>query len=205
VVVDVANSPSFEDSAAMSFFQTAGKNLVAAEIAAKVRHHVALSIVGSDRLQDSGYLRAKVAQEAIVKTSPIPYTIVRATQFFEFLRGIAQSAANGDTIRLSHALFQPMAADDVAAAVVDAALGNPANGTIEIAGPDTFHLDEIVGTVLAYDHDARKVIADPEARYFGARLTDGSLVPAGTPHLGATRFEWWLTHTPAPAPRPKAP
>jgi uncharacterized protein YbjT (DUF2867 family) len=143
VVVDVANSPSFEDQAAMDFFQTAGRNLTAAEVAADIKHHVALSVVGTDRLQNSGYFRAKLAQEKLTKSSPIPYTIVRATQFFEFLRSIAQSAAHGETVRLSHSLFQPMAAEDVATAVAEAALAEPANGTIEIAGPDALHIDEI--------------------------------------------------------------
>jgi uncharacterized protein YbjT (DUF2867 family) len=198
VVVDVANSPSFEDKAAMDFFQTAGKNLVAAEAAAGIRHHVALSIVGTDRLQDSGYLRAKLAQERLVKSSPIPYTIVRATQFFEFLRGIAQSAVKGDTVHLSHSLFQPMAADDVATAVAEAALAEPVNGTFEVAGPDAFHIDEIVARVLKYDHDPRKVVVDPEAPYFGVKLSDQSLVPGPNPHLGSTKFDWWLTHVPPP-------
>jgi uncharacterized protein YbjT (DUF2867 family) len=203
VVVDVANSPSFADKAAMDFFQTAGKHLIAAEVAAGIKHHVALSIVGSDRLQDSGYLRAKLAQERLVKNSPIPYTIVRATQFFEFLRGIAQSAVKDDIVRLSHALFQPMAADDVATAVAEAALAKPLNDTIEIAGPDAFHMDEIVGRVLTYDHDPRKVVVDPEALYFGAKLTDQSLVPGRNPHLGSTKFDWWLSHVPPPPQRPK--
>jgi uncharacterized protein YbjT (DUF2867 family) len=198
VVVDLANSPSFEDQAAMEFFQTAGKNLIAAEIAAGIEHHVALSIVGTERLQGSGYLRAKLAQEKLIKSSPIPYTIVRATQFFEFLRGIAQSAVKGDTVRLPHALFQPMAAEDVASAVAEAALKKPVNGTVEIAGPDAFHMDEIVGTVLEYDKNPRKVVADPEALYYGAKLSDQSLLPGSNPHLGPTRFDWWLTHVPAP-------
>ena len=201
VVVDVANSPSFEDKAAMDFFQTAGKNLIAAEVAAGIRHHVALSIVGTERLQDSGYMRAKLAQEKLTKSSPIPYTIVRATQFFEFLRGIAQSAVKGDTVHLSHALFQPMAADDVAAAVAEAALAEPANGTIEVAGPDAFHMDEIVGRVLAYDHKTWKVVADAQAPYFGAKLSDQSLVPGPNPRLGSTKFDWWLTHVPPPPQR----
>ena len=153
VVVDVANSPSFEDQAAMDFFQTAGKNLATTEVAAGIKHHVALSVVGTERLLDSGYFRAKLAQEKLIKNAPIPYTIVRATQFFEFLRGIAQSAIEGDTVRLSHSLFQPMAAEDVATAVAEAAVAEPVNGTIEIAGPDAFHIDEIVGKVLEYDKD----------------------------------------------------
>ncbi|HZP70720.1 MAG TPA: SDR family oxidoreductase [Pseudolabrys sp.] len=198
VVVDVANSPSFEDKAVMDFFQTSGRNLGAAEVAAGVGHHVALSVVGTDRLQSSGYMRAKLAQEKLIKESPVPYTIVRATQFFEFLRGIAQSAVKGDTVRLPHALFRPMAADDVAAAVAGAALAQPLNRTVEIAGPDAFHMDEIVGRMLAYDHKPWKVVADPEALYFGARLDDQSLVPGANPHLGSTRFDWWLTHVQPP-------
>jgi uncharacterized protein YbjT (DUF2867 family) len=198
VVVDVANSPSFEDEAAMAFFQAAGKNLVAAETAAGVEHHVALSVVGTERLQVSGYFRAKLAQERLIKSSPIPYTIVRATQFFEFLRAIAKSAEDGDAVRLSHALFQPMAAEDVAAAVAEAALAKPINGTIEIAGPDPVYIDELVGRVLAYDRSPRRLVVDPEARYFGIRLDDRSLVPGPNPRLGATRFDWWLAHVPPP-------
>jgi uncharacterized protein YbjT (DUF2867 family) len=199
VVVDVANSPSFEDKAAMDFFQTAGKNLAAAEVAAGVKHHAALSVVGTERLQDSGYFRAKLAQETLIKSTPIPYTIVRATQFFEFLRGIAQSSGDGDTVRLSHALFQPMAAEDVATAVAEAALAEPINGTVEIAGPDAFHLDEIVGRVLAYDKSPRKIVVDKEALYFGIKLSDQSLVPGPNSRLGSTKFDWWLTHVPAPS------
>jgi uncharacterized protein YbjT (DUF2867 family) len=198
VVVDVANSPSFDDQAAMDFFQTAGKNVAAAEAAAGIRHHVALSVVGTERLQDSGYFRAKLAQEKLIKDSPIPYTIVRATQFFEFLRGIAQSAVDGDAVRLSNAVFQPMAAEDVATAVAEAAVAEPVNGTVEVAGPETFHMDEIVGKVLAYDKSPRKVVLDPEAPYFGVRLSDQSLVPGSNPHLGSIRFDWWLTHVPPP-------
>lgn len=201
VVVDVANSPSFEDKAAMDFFQTAGRNVTAAEVAAGVKHHVALSVVGTERLLDSGYFRAKLAQEQAIKSSPIPYTIVRATQFFEFIRGIAQSATHGDTVRLSHSLFQPMAAEDVATAVADAALAEPVNGMVEIAGPDAFHIDEIVGRVLAYDKSPQKVVVDAEALYFGVKLTDQSLVPGANPNLGATRFDWWLANVPPPPPR----
>jgi uncharacterized protein YbjT (DUF2867 family) len=198
VVVDVANSPSFEDQAAMDFFQAAGKNLAAAEVAAGIKHHVALSVVGTERLQESGYFRAKLAQEKLIKSSPIPYTILRATQFFEFLRGIAQSAIQGDTVRLSHSLFQPMAAEDVATAVAEAALAEPVNSTVEIAGPDAFHIDEVVGRVLEYDRNPRKVIVDPEALYFGVKLSDQSLVPGPNPRLGSTKFDWWLTHVLAP-------
>jgi uncharacterized protein YbjT (DUF2867 family) len=198
VVVDVANSPSFEDQAAMDFFQTAGKNLTAAEVAAGVRHHVALSVVGTERLQDSGYFRAKLAQERLIKSSPIPYTIVRATQFFEFVRSIAQFSTVGDTVSLPPVLFQPMAAEDVATAVAAAALAEPAHDTIEIAGPDTFTLDEPVRKVLEYDGDTRKVIADPQAPYFGIKVSKKTLVPGPNAGLGSTKFDWWLTHVPPP-------
>jgi uncharacterized protein YbjT (DUF2867 family) len=198
VVVDVSNSPSFEGKDAMGFFQTAGRNITAAEAAAGVRHHVALSVVGTDRLQDSGYFRAKLAQEGHIKSSPVPYTLVRATQFFEFIRAIAQSATAGDTVRLSHSLFQPMAAEDVATAVADAALGSPVNGTVEITGPEPFHIDEIVATTLEHDNDPRKVVVDPNALYFGIKLNDQSLVPGPGARLGSTKFDWWLTHVPPP-------
>lgn len=201
VVVDVSNSPSFEDKAAMDFFQTSGKNLTAAETAAGVKHHVALSVVGTDRLQASGYFRAKQAQEDKIRNSPIPYTLLHATQFFEFLRGIAQSGTEANTVRLSHSLFQPMAAEDVATAVAEAALAPPVNRTMEIAGPETFHLDELVGKVLAYDKDPRKVVADPDALYYGIRLDDKSLVPDSGAELGTTKFDWWLTHVPPPPKR----
>jgi uncharacterized protein YbjT (DUF2867 family) len=199
VVVDVANSPTFEDKAAMDFFQTAGKNLTAAEKTAGVRHHVALSVVGTERLQDSGYFRAKLAQEALIKSSPIPYTLVRATQFFEFIRSIAQSGGKGDAIYLPHALFQPMAADDVANAVAQAALSEPVNGMIEVGGPEKFYMDEIAGKVLAFDKDPRKVIANSDALYFGLKVDDQSLVTGADAHLGATKFDWWLTHVPPPS------
>ena len=201
VVVDVSNSPSFEDKAAMDFFQTSGKNLTAAETAAGVKHHVALSVVGTDRLQASGYFRAKQAQEDKIKGSPIPYTLLHATQFFEFLRGIAQSGTEANTVRLSHSLFQPMAAEDVATAVAEAAMAPPVNRTMEIGGPETFHLDELVGKVLAYDKDPRKVVADPDALYYGIRLNDKSLVPDAGAQLGITKFDWWLTHVPPPPKR----
>jgi uncharacterized protein YbjT (DUF2867 family) len=198
VVVDVANSPSFDDQPAMDFFQTSSKNITTAEIATGVKHHVALSVVGTERLLASGYFRAKLAQEAKIKSSPVPYTILHATQFFEFLRGIAQSGTEGNTVRLSHSLFQPMAAEDVAAAVAKAALEPPVNGTVEVAGPERFHIDELVGKVLAYDKDPRKVVVDPEALYFGVKLDDKSLVPDTNAALGSTKFDWWLTHVPAP-------
>jgi uncharacterized protein YbjT (DUF2867 family) len=166
VVIDVANSPSFEDRAAMDFFQAAGKNITAAEVADGVKHHVALSVVGTDRLQDSGYFRAKQAQENIIKSSPIPYTIIHATQFFEFVRAIAEFSMVGDTVRLPPVRFQPMAAVDVSTAISEAALAQPVNGTLEIGGPDTFTLDQPVRMALEYDNDARKVIADPAAPYY---------------------------------------
>ena len=199
VVVDVANSPSFEDQAALEFFQTAGKNLTTAEIETGVKHHVALSVVGTERLQASGYFRAKLAQETKIKSSPVPYTIVHATQFFEFLRAIAQSGGEGETVRLPHSLFQPMAAEDVATAVVEAALAPPVNGTVEIGGPEAFYIDELVGKVLAYDKDPRKVAADVDALYYGVRLDDKSLIPGPNAQRGSTRFDWWLTHVPPPA------
>jgi len=201
VVVDLANSPSFEDQAAMDFFQTAGKNLIEAEKAAGVQLHVALSVVGTEHLQDSGYFRAKLAQETVIKNAPIPYTLLRATQFMEFLRGIAQSATEGNnTVRLSHAFIQPMAAEDVATAVVEAALAPPANGTVEVGGPEKFHLDELVARVLEYDKDPRKVVIDPDARYFGVKLSENSLIPGKDAKLGTTKFDWWLENV-APPPR----
>ncbi|HEX5958871.1 MAG TPA: SDR family oxidoreductase [Hyphomicrobiaceae bacterium] len=199
VVVDVSNSPSFEEKAAMDFFQTAGKNITAAETAAGVKHHVALSVVGTNRLQDSGYFRAKLAQEKQVENSPIPYTLIHATQFFEFVRAIAQFSIVGDAVRLPPVRFQPIAAEDVASAVAAAALAAPANDTIEIAGPDTFTLDEPVRQALAHDGDPRKVIADPSAPYFGVKVSDKTLVPGPGARLGATKFDWWLTHVPPPA------
>jgi uncharacterized protein YbjT (DUF2867 family) len=192
VVVDVANSPSFEDTAVLEFFRTSGHNLLAAEIPAGVRHHVALSIVGADRLPDSGYLRAKMAQEELIKQSAVPYTIIRSTQFFEFIKGIAESAVDGDTIRLTSATLQPIAADDIAAAVTDIALGEPVNGTVEVAGPEAIGLDELARRVLATDGDSRSVTTDPKARYFGAVLDDGSLTPGPSPRIGPTTFANWL-------------
>jgi len=198
VVIDVANSPSFEDQAAMDFFQAAGRNIVAAEKAAGVRHHLALSVVGTERLQESGYFRAKLVQERLIKASPIPYTLLHATQFFEFLRGIAGSATEGDTVRLPHTRFQPMAAQDVSAAVAEAALAPPVNGTIEVAGPDVFCIDELVARVLDRDNDPRTVIADRDALYFGVRVDDRSLMPGPDARLGKTDFAWWLANVPPP-------
>lgn len=192
VVIDVANAPDFADEPVMSFFATSGRNLLKAAAAAGVRHHIALSVVGADRLPNSGYLRAKVAQEALIKGSGIPYTIVRATQFFEFLGGIAQSATDGQTVRLSPAYLQPVASDDVAALLSKVATMAPANGVIELAGPERIGLDDLVGRYLAAKHDSRKVVTDIHARYFGAELNDKSLTPGDNPHIGRTPFETWL-------------
>jgi len=197
VVVDLANSPSFEDAAVLAFFQTAGHNLLAAEQAAGVGHHIALSIVGADRLPASGYLRAKLAQEALIKASGIPYTILRATQFFEFIGRIAESGADGDVIRLSPALLQPIAADDVSAAVADVAVAAPVNGTVEVAGPDAVPLDQLARKVLSAKGDKRQVIADIHARYFGTELDDRSLTPGEHPRFGPTRFDDWLSRASA--------
>ena len=193
VVVDVANSPSFEDKAVLEFFETSGRNLLAAERAAGVSHHVALSVVGSERLPSSGYLRAKMAQEELIKASPVPYTIVRATQFFEFLGAIAQSATVGQAVRLSPALLQPIAADDVTAALADIAVAAPINGMIELAGPQPLPLTELVSRFLRAKHDARTVVADVHAPYFGAELNDRSLTPGDKPRIGPTRVEAWLS------------
>ena len=198
VVVDVANSPSFEDKPALEFFETSGRNLLAAEEAAGVRHHVALSVVGTERLLESGpgslsgYFRAKMAQENLIKASGIPFTIVHATQFFEFTKGIAQSGTDGSTIRLSPILMQPMSADDVAAAVVDAAVAEPVNGMIEVAGPDQIRQDDLVRQFLSATGDTRKVITGDDARYFGIEVDDQSLLPGKSPRLGTTRFADWL-------------
>ena len=192
VVVDVANAPKWEDKAVLEFFETAGRNLLAAEKATGVRHHVALSIVGADRLPASGYLRAKVAQENLIKASGIPFTIVRSTQFFEFAKGIVQSATQGQTVRLSPALFQPIAADDVAAALTGFALTQPLNDTIEIAGPEPIRMDELGRRFLSATRDPRKVTTDVHAMYFGTELNDQSLTPGGNARLGPTHFEEWL-------------
>ncbi|SOZ20056.1 conserved hypothetical protein; UDP-glucose 4-epimerase domain [Cupriavidus taiwanensis] len=192
VVVDVANSPSFADDAVLHFFETSGRNLAAAEKAAGIAHHVALSVVGTDKLAQSGYFRGKIAQEALIRNAGIPYTIVRSTQFLEFLGGIAESGADGDAIRLSSAAIQPIASDDVAEAVADQALADPANGIVDIAGPQRFALSELVQRYLAAIDDPRKVVVDAKARYFGAELDDGTLVPEGPARLGKTSFEAWL-------------
>jgi len=197
VVVDVANAPSWEDKAVMEFFQTAGRNLLAAEKAAGVGHHVALSIVGADRLPASGYLRAKVAQENLIKASGIPFTIVRSTQFFEFAKGIVQSATEGQTVRLSPALFQPIAADDVAVALTGLALAKPLNDTIEIAGPEPIRIDEFARRFLSTTRDPRKVTTDVHAQYFGTELNDQSLTPGKNARLAPTRYDEWLSRATA--------
>jgi uncharacterized protein YbjT (DUF2867 family) len=195
VVVDVANAPSWEDKAVMEFFQTSGRNLLAAEAGAGVRHHVALSIVGDDRLPGSGYLRAKVAQENLIKAAGIPFTIVRSTQFFEFAKGIIQSATDGQTVRLSSALMQPIAADDVAAALTGFALSKPVNGIVEIAGPDSIRMDEFARRFLRATHDPREVTTDADALYFGTELNDKSLTPGKNVRLAPTHFEKWLNRS----------
>jgi uncharacterized protein YbjT (DUF2867 family) len=199
VVIDVSNSPSFEERAATDFFETAGRNITAAELNAGVRHHVALSVVGTDRLQDSGYFRAKLAQERLIKSSPVPYTLVHATQFFEFIRNIADLSTDQDVVRLPPVQFEPMAAEDVASSVVRVALGQPVNLTIEIGGPEAFTLDEAVRKVLNFDHDRRTVVADPSAPYYGVQVTERTLVPEPSARRGSTRLDWWLTHVPTPA------
>jgi len=196
VVVDVANAPSWEDKAVMEFFQTAGRNLLAAEKVASVRHHVALSIVGADRLPASGYLRAKVAQENLIKASGIPFTIVRSTQFFEFAKGLVQSATQGQTVRLSPALMQPIASDDVAA-LTGLALAEPSNDTIEIAGPEPIRMDELARRFLSAARDPRKVTTDIHALYFGTELNDQSLIPGDKARLGPRNFKEWLSRSTA--------
>jgi uncharacterized protein YbjT (DUF2867 family) len=192
IVVDVANSPSFEDSAALKFFESSGRNLLAAEAAAKVRYHVALSIVGTDRLPECGYFRAKLAQENLIRAAKIPYTILRATQFFEFVGGIVNSSSDGTIVRVSPALFQPVASDDVAAALADVTLGAPVDGVVELAGPERCSLDEFARRYLSATKDPRKVDADIHARYFGAELDDQSLTPGNNARVGSVRFEDWM-------------
>ena len=198
VVVDVSNSPSFEDAPVMEFFKTSTGNLISHEAAAGVGHHVALSIVGCDRLPDSGYMRAKVAQEKLIRESSIPYSIVRATQFFEFVNRIADSATEGNTVRLPPVRFQPMAADDVASAVSRVAMGSPLNGIVDVGGPEQFRFDELIRLALSARNDPREVIADSHARYFGTELSEFSLVPTGDALLGEIRFEDWLSRTAQP-------
>src|SRR5580704_1142662 len=189
VVVDVSNSPSWEDSAVLKFFETSTRNLLTYEAAAGVGHHVALSVVGTDRLLESGYFRAKIAQENLIKGSSVPYSIVRATQFFEFLKGLADISLVGDKVHLAPVLFQPMAADDVARGVAKIAVGPPVNGTVEIGGPEQFRLDELVRRRLATLKDPRQVIADPKALYSGAKISERTLVQGNNAQLGETRFE----------------
>src|SRR5512132_1100431 len=193
VVVDVANAPSWEDNAVLAFFETSGRNLLAAEAAAGVGHHVALSVVGTDRLLASGYFRAKMAQEKLIKASPIPYTIVRATQFFEFVGGIAQSATEGQTVRLPPVLMQPIAADDVAAVMADVALAAPLNGTFDLPGPEPIRQDDLARQFLKATGDARTVVTDADATYYGINVNDQSLTPSENPRLGTTRFSDWLS------------
>jgi uncharacterized protein YbjT (DUF2867 family) len=200
VVVDVSNSPSFEDAAVLNFFQTSTKNLLDAEVAAGVRHHVALSVVGTERLQESGYFRAKIAQEKLIRESSIPYSIVHATQFFEFVKSIADAATDGNTVRLAPVLIQPMAAEDVASAVAKVAVGSPVKGIVEVAGPEQFRLDELIRRGLTARNDPRTVVADPQARYFGAVLAERTLVPGDDARLGGTHFADWLSQSAAPKP-----
>jgi uncharacterized protein YbjT (DUF2867 family) len=196
VVVDVANSPSFEDSAVMNFFQTTGRNLLAAEVTAGVRHHVALSVVGADRLPDSGYLRAKVAQEKLIKESGVPYTILRSTQFFEFGGRIADEASDGTNVRVpGAALIQPILSDDVVAALADITLAPPVNGMVEVGGPERFKFAEFITRALQGQKDKRNVVGDVHARYFGTELTEESLIPGGGARIGQTRYDAWLTRT----------
>ncbi|HUC99474.1 MAG TPA: SDR family oxidoreductase [Candidatus Polarisedimenticolaceae bacterium] len=195
VVVDVTNSPSWEDKAVLEFFETSTRNLLAAEAAAGVGHHVALSVVGTERLLQSGFFRAKIEQERLIKASKIPYTIVRSTQFFEFVDGIAQSATDGQTVRLSSAHIQPIVSDDVAAALAEVTLAAPVNGTIEIAGPERLGLDELVRRFLRAKQDARQVVTDVHARYFGIDVNDQSLTPGDNPRIGPTRFDEWLSRS----------
>jgi len=191
VVTDVSNAPSFEDAAVLDFFKTSTRNILTAESAAGVRHHVALSVVGTERLAESGYFRAKIAQEKLIADSSIPYSIVHATQFFEFVTQLADMSTSGNTVRLAHVLIQPMAAQDVASAVADVTLSPPINGIIEVAGPQQYHLDELIRSTLRERHDPREVITDPHAPYSGAELQERTLVPAAGARLAKTRFEQW--------------
>ncbi len=199
VVIDVSNSPSFEDAAVLKFFETSTSNLLAAEAAAGVGHHVALSVVGCDQVPESGYLRAKIAQERLIRNSSIPYSIVRATQFFEFLKRIADEATDGNTVRIPPVLFQPIAAEDVAKAVGRVAVSAPVNGIVEIGGPQQFRFDEFIRLGLGARQDPREVVADPDAHYFGAELGERMLVPGADARLGEIRFEDWLSQSAVPA------
>jgi len=202
VVVDVSNAPSWEDAAVMKFFETSTRNLLACEVATGVGHHVALSVVGTERLLASGYFRAKIAQENLIKGSSIPYSIVRATQFFEFVKGITDFSTEGNKVRLPSALIQPVAADDVASAVARIAMGSPVNGTVEVGGPEQFRLDELVRRFLAARKDPREVVTDPHARYYGAEVSERTLVPGDDARLGETGFETWLSQ-PTPSTKPR--
>ena len=195
VAVDVSNSPDWEDAAVLKFFETSTRNLLTYEVAAGVGHHVALSVVGTERMLESGYFRAKLAQENLIKASSIPHSIVRATQFYEFFKAIADASSEGNTVKLPHVLFQPMAADDVASAVGQVALGPPLNGIVEIGGPERFRLDEFIQRSLAARKDPREVIADPHARYYGIVVKERTLIPEDDARLGKIRFEDWLTQT----------
>jgi uncharacterized protein YbjT (DUF2867 family) len=201
VVVDVTNSPSWEDAAVLKFFETSTRNLLGYEAAAGVGHHVALSVVGTERLLESGFFRAKIVQENLIKASSIPYSIIRATQFFEFVRNIADFSTEGNKVRLPPALFQPMAADDVASAIGRIAMNSPVNGTVEIGGPEQFRLDELIRWDLAARQDPREVISDPHARYFGIEVSERALVPDDDARLGETRFEDWLSHATKQVPK----
>ena len=204
VVVDVSNSPSFEDEAVMNFFKSSTRNLLKAEAAAGVRHHVVLSIVGTDRLQESGYFRAKMAQENLLKASKIPYTILRSTQFFEFITRIAQESADGKSLRVTSAYIQPVVSDDVVAALAGVAVGSPVNGTVEVAGPEQFHLDDLVRKALQAAGDAREVITDEQARYFGAVLGEKTLTSDSPTFLGTMHFAEWMSSARRTSQRPAA-
>jgi uncharacterized protein YbjT (DUF2867 family) len=192
VVVDVSNAPSWEDAAVLNFFETSTRNLLAYEAAAGVGHHVALSVVGTERLLESGYFRAKIAQENLIKAASVPYSIVRATQFYEFVKGIADFSTRGNEVHLPSALIQPMAANDVAVAVGRIATGSPVNGIVEVGGPEQFRLDELIRQALAARNDPRKVVADPQATYYGVKVTERALVPEDNATLGKIRFEEWI-------------
>ena len=194
VVVDVTNAPSFEDAAAMEFFETSTRNLLDAEVTADVGHHVVLSVVGTERLSESGYFRAKQAQEALIEGGQIPYSIVHATQFFEFIGGIADAATDGGTVRLAPVFIQPIAADDVASAVGQISVGSPVNGTVEVAGPERFRLDGLIRRGLSARHDPRDVITDPDARYSGARVGERTLLPGEDALIAKTHFDGWFDH-----------
>ena len=201
VVVDVTNSPSWEDAAVLQFFETSTRNLLKTDAAAGVRHHIALSVVGTERMLESGFFRAKLAQENLIKASSIPYSIIRATQFFEFVPKIADLSTEGDKVRLPSVLFQPMASDDVASAIAKIAVGSPVNGTVEIGGPEQFRLDEVVRRDLAARKDARQVISDPHARYYGIQVTERTLIPNNDARLGEVHFEDWLKQSTKQVPK----